>query len=424
MPDFIVIGGGFAGLSAAVHLSNSGKSVELIEASQKLGGRAYSFLDNNTNTIIDNGQHIMMGCYKETLNFFKIIEAADNLFLQEKLKVNFLKPYFEITPLQAVSKFYPVNLLLGLLNYKAISIKERILLLRFFLILPLYSDKDLSRLTIYDWLIMENQSDKIIKSFWEIIAVGALNTDTKKASAKVFKHILLEIFFKGNKAASIVLPKIGLTEAYCIDAKNFIESRGGEISIGEQVNKAFIDGNRLKSIVTNKREIVNFKYIISSVPHYALRRILPDENIVVDPGFEYSSILNIHIWLKENKLEKTFYGLIDSDIHWIFNHGTHLTLVRSNANELMERSKEEIFEVVKLELYKYCFIEEDNIIAYRIIKEKRSTFIPSNDILYNRPGTETSITNLLLAGDWVNTGLPSTIESAVKSGRMAAELIS
>ncbi len=126
MPEYIVIGGGFAGLSAAVHLSSKGKRVELLEASQKLGGRAYSFTDKLTNTVIDNGQHIMMGCYKDTLNFFKMIGADDNLFHQEKLNVNFLLPHFKLAPLEVSSKLYPFNLLFGLLNYRAISFKNRI----------------------------------------------------------------------------------------------------------------------------------------------------------------------------------------------------------------------------------------------------------------------------------------------------------
>ncbi len=250
-----------------------------------------------------------------------------------------------------------------------------------------------------------------------------LNTSIKKASALAFKHILVEIFFRGNKAATIILPKKGLTQTYCNSAKSFIEERGGKVITNEQVNEFRKEGDRIVAIGTNQRMIKDFRYVISAIPHYGLKRISPGENLLPDPGFEYSSILTIHIWLKKNKFDSTFYGLIDSNIHWIFNHGTHLTLVRSDADELIEKSKEEIFEIVKNELFKYCFIEKEDILDYRIIKEKRATFIPSNDILYKRPGVETHYSNFFLAGDWINTGLPSTIESAVKSGRMAAEFI-
>lgn len=420
MPDCIVIGGGFAGLSAAVHLSRKGKKVELIEASQKLGGRAYSLTDKPTNTVIDNGQHIMMGCYRETLEFFKIIDAQENLIFQDKLKVNFLQPFFKLVPLEVTSGPYPFNLAAGLLNYKAISFKDRLLLLKFFLKLPLSSSRDLSKITVYEWLENENQNEKIRKAFWEILAVGALNTSIYKASAKVFKDILIEIFFRGNNAAVIILPGKGLTETYCDKAKSYIEERGGKVITGETVNALTLERNKVGSIITNKRVIKEFKYLISAIPYYALERLFPVKDLIPDPGFSYSSILTVHIWLKENKIDKTFYGLIDSDIHWIFNKGSHLTLVRSDANDLMEKSKEEIFEMVKKELYRYCFIEENDISDYRIIKEKRSTFIPSNDLQYKRPPSETILNNFYLAGDWINTGLPSTIESAVKSGKMSA----
>ena len=312
----------------------------------------------------------------------------------------------------------------GLLKYKALSLKDRLLLLKFFLKLLLVSEHDLAGMTIADWLNMENQNNKIITSFWEILTAGALNTSIQKASARIFKDVLIEIFYKGNNASTIILPKYGLTESYCNSARNFIQKLAGKISMDEQVNKLVMEEGRIRSIRTNKRILTDFKYVITSIPYYGLKRILPDENIVQDPGFIYSSILTVHIWLRVNNLEKTFYGLIGSDIHWIFNHGTHLTLVRSDAGELIDKSKEELFELVKNELYKYCLIEEKNILDYRIIKEKRATFIPDNSILNKRPHPVTGIKNLILAGDWTDTGLPSTIESAVKSGRLAAEACS
>jgi thioredoxin reductase len=146
------------------------------------------------------------------------------------------------------------------------------------------------------------------------------------------------------------------------------------------------------------------------------RRLVPESNL----NFEHSAILTIHIWLKENKLDEDFYGLIDSPVHWIFNHNDHITLVSSDANDLIDKPKEELFEIAAAELKKYTGIEKDEIKSYKVIKEKRSTFVPDNENLDRRPNTKTGIKNFFLAGDWVNTGLPSTIESAAKSGRMAA----
>lgn len=423
MKKCVIIGGGFAGLTSAVYLSQAGLKVELIEASKKLGGRAYSFLDKKNNSIIDNGQHIMMGCYFDTLKFIKKIDALDNLYIQDKLQVNFLDENFKLFKLSALKGIYPFNLLIALINYKAISFLERLKLLKFFIKLPFHLDKELKNLTVYGWLIKENQSKNVINSFWEILAVGSLNTNIKKASALTFSIVLRYIFLRGNKSASIILPKSGLTETYCNNAIEKIEQNGGVVSFSEQVIELINDKDQIKEIKTSKRVINDFDYIISAVPLFAAKKILQKQNLLNEFELEYSAILNIHIWLKDNKLIEKFYGLIDSPVHWVFNQNDHLTIVISDANDLIEMSKEEIFKMVSTELEKYLNIKHDEIIDYKIIKEKRSTFIPSKEILNIRPNQKTKFKNLFLAGDWVDTGFPSTIESAVKSGRIASELI-
>ena len=423
MNKCIVIGGGLAGLTAAAYLANSGFSVEVIEGSPKLGGRAYSFKDSQTGSIVDNGQHIVMGCYYETLKFFRLICAEKNLVYQKRLKVNFLKVNFQLFTLKTLPLPYPLNLLSALLRYKALSISDRMIFLKFFLKLPFISRKSLKNISVYDWLVKENQNENIRKSFWEILAVGALNTGINKASAAAFASILKKMFFAGSKAATIIIPKLGLTETYCEDAVKFIESKGGKVSLLESIERIKIDGNRVTGLETSKRKITDFDFIISAVPHYSLRKILLETELTEGLELSYSSILSIHIRVNINFLKEDFYGLIDSPVHWIFNHKDHLTLVISDANELIERSKEEIFDLAACELGKYTGIKKEQIISYKIIKGKRATFIPSNQITGVRPKSKTKIENLFLAGDWTDTGLPSTIESAVKSGRMAADLV-
>ncbi len=221
MKKCLVIGGGFAGLSAAAYLANADFEVELIEASPKLGGRAYSFIHNKNNTVIDNGQHIMMGCYSETLSFLSLIGALDKVQVQEKLNVKFIKPNFELYELSTLSLLYPFNLVAAILKYSAVSFRERLSILRFFTKLPFFANRDLMKKTVDELLINENQNENVRKAFWEIICVGALNTNLKKASAKIFVDILKEIFLQGSKGSKIVLPKTGLSEMFCEPAKHF-----------------------------------------------------------------------------------------------------------------------------------------------------------------------------------------------------------
>jgi len=423
MKKIVVIGGGFAGLSSASFLSDSGFKVELLEASPKLGGRAYSFVDNENAAVIDNGQHILMGCYYETLNFLRLIGSEGKLSKQSHLSVNFVKQHFELCPLHVTGSLYPFNLISAVLNYSAVSFYEKLLFIKFFTKIYLYSEKDLKKLTVLEWLSLENQTANLIKSFWEILAVSALNTDIKKASAHIFASVLKKIFFRGNDASTIILPSMGLSETYCDHALSFINRNNGIISLSESVTKLTFHDHLIKEIITSKRVITDFDYVISALPLSPLKKIINGYNFLTGFDLEYSSILSVHLFLKENKFKDTFYGLIDSPVHWVFNKGSHLTIVISNADIFIDSSKEEIISLILSELKKYILLESSDLKSYRIIKEKRAGFIPSNNILDKRPSAYTPYKNFFLAGDWTATGLPATIESAVQSGRTAANIV-
>ncbi|GAB4289709.1 MAG: hydroxysqualene dehydroxylase HpnE [Ignavibacteriaceae bacterium] len=423
MKKCLVIGGGIAGLSTAVYLSDSGYQVEVIESSPKTGGRTYSFHDTKSGSVIDNGQHILMGCYKDTIDLINKIKAEDHFIFQKQLSVTFVKENCEFVFLTAPNSFYPLNLLSALFNYNALNKKEKLRLLLFFIKMNFYPESELLNFTVIDWLKKEKQSDNSIKAFWEILAVGALNASIEKANAAVFKTILNKIFFNGNKAATIIIPKTGLSEAFISNAENFICKKNGSISTSEKVIKINSQEEEVLSVVTDKRIITEFDYVVAAVPHYSLKKILPEIFITAD-DLDYSSILNIHLWLEEFKFRGDFFGLIGSPVHWIFNKDDHLNLVISDADYLIKRNSEEIMAMVKSELKKYLDIDVPTNSHYKIIKEKLATFLPSKKNMKLRMFPKTKYKNLFLAGDWTNTGLPSTIESAVKSGRIAAELVS
>jgi len=424
MKRCIVIGGGIAGLASAVFLTKQNIKVILLESSPKLGGRAYSFTEQKSDDVVDNGQHILMGCYSDTLSFLKLIGAKENFKYQKSLRINFLTQAGKLVRLKSFTSLYPLNLLFALLKFSAITFKERLSLLKFVIKLPFISHQKLADKNIRDWLKEEKQSDDTIKSLWEIIAVGALNTNINKASAFMFREILMKIFFNGNFATTIILPKHGLSDAYVKNAKDFIESNDGKIKLSSAVKEFIISDNKIIEIKTADEVYKDFDYVISAIPFHAFNNIYPELFSDDKIEFEYSSILNIHIWLNNNTMKEQFYGLIDSPVHWIFNKGNHINLVISDADYLIDRSAEEIYKMCVGELIKYTRLEESNFSQYKVLKEKRATFIPSNKNNFIRPSSKTKISNLFLAGDWTNTGLPSTIESAVKSGRIAVELIS
>jgi protoporphyrinogen oxidase len=268
-----------------------------------------------------------------------------------------------------------------------------------------------------------NQNKNIITSFWEILCAGALNTNLEKASALVFYEVLMQIFFKGNFASTIILPMFGLSKSFILPAEEFIRNNNGQIILSETVKEIRIINQKITEVKTDKNIFDNYDFVISAIPLLALEKIVPKEILKVDVEFDYSTILNVHIWLDENNFEEKFYGLLDSPLHWIFVKEKHINIVISDADYLADKSKQEILDFVTDELRHYTSIKKDDIVNYKVIKEKRATFIPDIDTLEKRPNNKTTINNLYLAGDWIDTGLPSTIESAVKSGRMAAEMI-
>ncbi|MBA4406214.1 hypothetical protein C0389_02970 [bacterium] len=422
MNRVIVVGGGFAGLSTAVYLSENDFQVTLLEASPKLGGRAYSLSSKANNDIYDNGQHILMGCYEETLAFLNKIEALDKLNFQHSLSIPFVHPNGSVYKLNSPKYLYPFNLLIGIMNYKVLSFKERFKIIDFFLDLMCCASCDLKNKTVAEWLSCKKQSENSKKAFWEILVVGVMNTTIEKASAEMFSDVLKAIFLNGNTSAAILLPSVGLTQLYVEDSMRFINKRNGVIKLSEKVVSLETNKNEITKLVTNKNSYENFDYIVFTVPPYALERIFSESNEHFEPlKFHYSPIINVHFWLMQNSFKEKFYGLIDSKIHWVFNHGSHISLTSSAAEELVLLEDSEIKKLFSSELEKYFPIFHKEIVTDSIvIKEKRATFVPDIASNHVRNNFSYSTGKMMIAGDWINTGLPATIESAVLSGKIAA----
>lgn len=423
MKKCLIIGGGISGLTAAAYLSYNKVKVTLLESSPKLGGRTYSFFDDQNKTILDNGQHILMGCYKETLSLLNLVNAKDNFIYQKNLKVEFLRKDFTSIQLNANRFFYPFNLIAALLEFKGFEINDKIILLKFLFNLPLINKKRLQKQTVAKWLIEFNQTENLIKNFWEILCISALNSSLEKASAIIFYEIIMQIFFRGNFSSTIILPKNGLSESLINPIRNFIVQNRGEIILSSKVDELFIDRNKISFAKSKNLKFNDFDFFVSAVPLYTLEKMFNIKNLNIENKFEYSTILNIHLWIDGLKLKENFYGFLDSTLHWIFVKDTHVNIVISAANILANLEQDELTNIVISELNKFIPIDKKNVKAFKVIKEKRATFIPDNKTEKLRPKSETTIKNLFLAGDWTDTGLPSTIEGAVKSGRKAAEKV-
>lgn len=426
MTKILIIGGGLAGLSSAVFLSKAGYEAEIIEASPYLGGRTRSFIDKISDTEIDNGQHILMGAYKATFEYLKLIKSENLLTFQNSLTVNFINCSKHIFSLKSPNKFYPVNLIKALLNYNALNGKEKLNVFQFLIKLIFKNSNKESEQNVHQYLKYQKQTENIIKSLWEIIGVGALNTSLNEASVTTFENLLRKIFFTDNFSSTLVIPKAPLSKIFVNPAIRYFNENGINFSLSEKVIKFEGESNSVKKVITANREISDFTDIVLAIPPHALNKInssipITEQNI---EHLSYSPIITIHLWEHESTFNHEYIGLIDSPIHWIFNHGDYVSIVISAADRLVNKENEEIFEEISKEISRFFpDFNSNNIKYYRILKEKRATIKSDNRNLSIRKNLSSNFNNVFIAGDWTNINLPATIESAVLSGKSILQKI-
>lgn len=421
MSKIVIIGGGLAGLSAAVNLLEKGHSVEIFEATKSLGGRAKSFFYSNQSQYVDNGQHLLMGCYDYTLEFVNKIGADDNFDFQKTLSVVFIDENGKNHPLRAFTKLYPINLMVGVLNYSFLNLKEKFHLVKFVVTLFYTNPDKLKNISVLDWLKKKKQNKNIIDGLWHLLAISALNTNLNVIPAKSFAVILKQMFLRNNKSSTIVIPKKSLSESIIFPAEKHIKKIGGIINTSERIIGIENTDSKQIKVKTSKKNIITCDYIISAVTPNVLAKIINNDSL---NEFEYSPIISVNIWLKENIFTEKFYGFINSDVHWLFNHGKFISLVISGADKFVDMSNEEILLLCNKEIKKYFpAYSESTILDSKIVKEKKATINPNFRIEELREKTNIDYNNLYICGDWTNTGLPATIESAVKSGKMIADIL-
>ena len=425
MGNCVVVGGGLAGISAAVHLSKLGHNVELIEASPKLGGRTYSYLDKTSNDEIDNGQHILMGLYENTFELLELIGSKDNLKFQSSLHIEFLKNS-NVYKLHAPNIIYPLNLLVAFIKFGVLSVKEKLLALTFLIKILLKQNSKIPQIDALKWLKINSQSYNSQKSLWELICISALNTRLNETSAQTFHYILKKIFFTGKKSARMVFTNLPLSKTFINPATKYFQSNKIDYSLSETVSEFIIDENGVKKIITENRVIEDFDSVVLAIPHYSIGKIKSSTQLLNENFIEMdtSPIITVHIWEKKKSFNNLFVGLIDSKIHWVFNNQGHISAVISGAEEFINKSSNEIIQIVIEELNRVNpSLTRENVLNYRVLKEKRATFKCTQENEKLRAALRSNINNLVFAGDWTNTGLPGTIEGAILSGKLASQKI-
>jgi squalene-associated FAD-dependent desaturase len=429
----VVVGGGFSGLAAAIELTMLNIPVVLLEQKPKLGGRAYSFVDETTGDVIDNGQHVLIAGYDHTMRFLERIGTRHLLSIQQQPILYLHHPTRGLCEFRLPALVPPFHLIAGILSTNLLTLRDKMRLLRAGWLLQRGAVAP-DHQTIEQWLEASGQSEELKRSFWEPLAISIMNEHIAHASAKVFVHALRHAFLAAWKNAALALPRVGLSDLYVDAAAKFLTSRGAAVHVNSAVARLGVEGGRMRDVHLRDGRVIPCAAVILAVPHYEARdltqEVLTDESLRAVGAIPSTPIVSIHLWFEEDFMKLEFVGLIDRRVQWVFNKrkiaqergtGGHVSCVISGAEEFVSFSNEQLVQLA-LEDLRTLYRRASKPTHAIVIREKRATFSCTPDAERVRPPQQTSIPNLFLAGDWTNTGLPATIEGAILSGERCAHL--
>jgi len=439
-PTVAIAGGGLAGLAAACALAEAGFRVSLFERRPYLGGRASSYQHPGTGEIVDNCQHVLLGCCTNLLDFYRRAGVESKIRWYEKL--NFLEPGGRVSVIAPSFLPAPLHTALAFLRARCLNFRDKLAISRAMAALAPSIPADHGE-SFLDWLQRHGQTPQAIERFWRTILVSALNEDLDRISVRYAAQVVRESFLKSEAAGRIGIPTVPLTELYST-AGGYIRARDGEINFRASV-ELFRAGTSEIS-VTVKGQEQKFDYLVLAVPFDVLGRLLPDTpsaaTLATALGqFSSSPITGIHLWFDRQISDLDHAVLLDRTVQWMFHksqllasrsheardnaNGSYVELVVSRSRRLVEKSKTEIVDMAVKEAQEFFpAAREAKLLKSTVIKEINATYSPRPGIDQYRPQSETAWPRVFLAGDWTATGWPATMEGAVRGGYLAAEAVS
>ena len=424
----IIVGGGWAGLSAAVCLVEQGYSVRLFESAKQFGGRArcVPFADMS----VDNGQHLLLGAYSETLNIMRTCNTDfDKVLLRQPLNWKLMNKQGLDVKLSASNLPAPFNILFAILGAQGYSLPEKIKTLRF-----MYSQHHNGFIIENDISVealLSGQPKRVINTLWEPMCIAALNTPINIASAKIFLNVIRDSFTRHARDADTLYTINDLGQLFVQPAIDFIESKGSQVNLGQRIDTLDIHNNEIQAV------------------HIGDERISASQVILASSASGCHKLLNTHTALSiiRNKLEQLAYqpictlylqypenisptepmlGLSDMTGQWIFdrrfaNQPGLMAVVISADGPHMKLDNETLTQLVSDELCE-CFGWPEPQ-QHLVVREKRATFSACINVDELRPETTTPVKGLWLAGDYTRSPYPSTLEAAVRSGVQCAQAI-
>ena len=438
----VIVGGGLAGISAAKLLIEQGYTVSLVEKRPFLGGRAYSFSTPELDTDVDNGQHVFMGCCTSYVKLIQELGSYDTTFVQKNMEIEVILDS-QSGWLTSWPWLKLLHLLPALIGYPHLGILDKIRVIYALVCISLdnreinSAAKDSENFLL--WLKQHYQSERSIENFWNLIILPSLNDNIQNVNTYMAMLVLQEGFLNHPKNSIIGFGKAGLDSLTTTPAEQLILKRGGSLLLGKTVNKININEYQATSVELSDGSTLEADAFISALPFDVLLKCLPFEQRQ-NPFFStiqhlaYAPIVNIHFWYDKPVMSQAFVSVLDSPIQWVFNRSEiqgvgqtalqHLCISLSGAWEFVGVEKNKLIELFTTEMHRvFPKSRHANIEKAFVIKQPSATFRSLPGVRAHRPSQITPIPNFYLAGDWTNTGWPSTMESAVRSGELAAQAL-
>ena len=398
-------------MACAVFLARAGKQVSVFEAANFAGGRCRSFFDQTLDRSIDNGNHILLSGNTGAFEYLSVIGAADSMGGPDRAEF----PFFDLK----TGREWTLRPNRGRFPWWMLSKKRRVPgtktrdYLRGFCLARARPDQSVAE-------VLGPNSD-LYRLFWEPFAIAVMNTGLEEASASLLWPVVRETFGRGEHAYRPRIAREGLSESFVDPAMAFLSRQGAEIRMGCRVRELVLSNDRIGAINLGDDtvRIGPEDSVVLAVPPPACQSLVPGLEVPT----EFRAIVNAHFKVDDFVDEPALMGLIGSASHWVFRRGDIASVTISAADSMADDPADEIGKLIWNEISRPLGMDHSPVPPFRVVKEKRATFAQTPDQIKRRPKTLTSRRNLFLAGDWTDTGIPATIEGAIRSGKMAAEAV-
>ncbi|HLJ72232.1 MAG TPA: hydroxysqualene dehydroxylase HpnE [Roseiarcus sp.] len=408
-PTVHIIGAGVAGLAAAVKLSSAPASIVVHEGARQAGGRCRSFFDETINATIDNGNHLLLSGNRSALAYLDAIGARKELKGPDRCEIDFAD--------MATNERWTLRPNEGLLPWWIFVEGRRtpgVKVAEYFGAARLLWAARNARFSD-----AVSCSGRLYERLWRPFFLAALNTDPKDGSAALALTLLRETFARGGRACHPLVAAHGLSRAFVDPALRLLQKRGAQIRFERRLRGIEFTGDRAASLDFEHDSVAveEGDVVILATPSHIAASLVPD----LSTPQKTNAILNGHFHIAPPKGTPPIIGVVNGTVEWIFAYSDRLSITISDAERFMDTPREKLAADLWRDVAALTNLP-DALPSWRVIKEKRATFAATPEENARRPATATRWRNFLLAGDYVNTGLPATIEGAIRSGDTAAAL--